>query len=468
MKLLQSIRLRLLLFSLIGTAVAVAIAGAGIVTLFGRHVERRIEQELDTYIDTLSGNLRVGADGRLTIAREPADARFMRPFGGLYWQVLDESNGALLRSVSLWDAQLALPDDALQTGETHTHRSKAPDKRNVILHERLILLETPSGERPVRISVAVNEAETEALEAGFGRDLLPGLALLAGVLLVAGWLQVGAGLKPLARIRSAIAAVREGRAERLSLAAPAEIAPLVAEVNSLLEAQQSALSQARHHAADIAHGLKTPLTALAGDVVRLRAAHQNDVADDIEAVARQMQRIVDRELARSRRRYSSTTLRTPVRQTVEAIARTLARTPAGEAIGWEIEIDAALAAAVDSDDLNDVLGNLMENAARAARGRVRIGALLEDKNIQFTVADDGPAVDPAAISRLIARGARLDESGGGAGLGLAIVAEILAAHDAVPSFAQSDIGGLEVSFQLRGATGQRQIIQQSAGRGLPP
>ena len=126
MKPLRSIRLRLLLFSLIGTLVVVAAAGAGIVTLFGRHVERRVEQELDTYIDTLTGNLRVGTDGRLSLAREPADARFLRPFGGLYWQVLDEKDGTLLRSVSLWDARLSLPDDKLDAGATHTHRAKAP------------------------------------------------------------------------------------------------------------------------------------------------------------------------------------------------------------------------------------------------------------------------------------------------------------------------------------------------------
>ena len=167
MKPLQSIRIRLLLFSLVGTVVVVAVAGAGIVTLFGRHVERRVEQELDTYVDTLTGNLRIGADGHLLLAREPTDARFSRPFGGLYWQVLDEKSGKMLRSVSLWDARLTLPSDKLGPGETHTHRAKAPDQRDAILHERRVVIDTPSGERSVRISVAVNEADTEALTAGF-------------------------------------------------------------------------------------------------------------------------------------------------------------------------------------------------------------------------------------------------------------------------------------------------------------
>jgi signal transduction histidine kinase len=452
MKLLNSIRIRLLLFSLIGTALAVSIAGAGLVALFGRHVERRIEQELDVYINTLAGNLRVGADGRLMLAQEPADARFRRPFGGLYWQVLDENSGALLRSVSLWDSELTLPDDVLSLGATHTHRAKAPDQRDVILHERRVVLDGPLGERPARISVAVDESDTESLKADFGRDLLPGLALLAGLLLLAGWLQVGAGLTPLASVRSAVADVREGRSNRLSLAAANEIAPLVAEVNSLLEAQEKALNQARNRAADIAHGLKTPLTALAGDVAALRAAHQTRVADDIEAVAHQMRRIVDRELARSRQRYGQQSLRTPIRETVEAIARTLARTPAGESIGWEFDIDTAAVAPMSLEDLNDVLGNLMENAARVARSRVRVTAARQDGALLLAVADDGVPVDPETIAKLTVRGARLDQSGGSSGLGLAIVTDILAAYESGPRFASSDLGGLEVSFRLAGAT----------------
>jgi signal transduction histidine kinase len=314
------------------------------------------------------------------------------------------------------------------------------------------MLESAAGERPARISVAVDESDTESLKAGFGRDLVPGLALLAGLLLVAGWMQVGAGLKPLARIRSAIAMVREGRSDRLSLAAPTEIAPLVAEVNSLLEAQETALRQARHRAGDIAHGLKTPLTALAGDVARLRAASQHVIADDIEAVAHQMRRIVERELARSRRRAAQQALRTPVRSSVEAIARTLARTPAAERVDWEIDVDSSLAAAVDQDDLNDVLGNLMENAARAAVSWVRVRATREGCSLFLAVADDGPAVDPVGVAGLIGRGVRLDESGGGAGLGLAIVAEILTAHGGTPRFATSDMGGLEVAFRVPSAS----------------
>jgi len=222
-------------------------------------------------------------------------------------------------------------------------------------------------------------------------------------------------------------------------------------VNELLEAQEIALERARHRAAEMAHGFKTPLTALAGDVARLRASNQPELADDIAALARQMRRIVERELARARRGYGDRSSRTALRPAIEAIARTLARTPAGERIDWDIEVEEASAVAIDGDDLNDVLGNLMENAARAARGRVRVRAAAAGERIDLAIADDGPSVDPAAVGVLVARGNRLDESGGSAGLGLAIVAEILYAHDTRPHFAKGDLGGLEVSFSLPAA-----------------
>jgi signal transduction histidine kinase len=451
MKALQSIRIRLLLFAAIGTIVAVAVASAGLVALFGRHVERRVEQELDSQIAAIAGNVRIEPGGALAVAREPSDPRFRRPFGGLYWQVLDEKSGKLLRSVSLWDSRLDLPDDPLAIGGTHTHRSTAPDRQQVILHERRVLLGSGPDERPIRISVAVNETETDQLKAGFGRDLVPGLALLGALLLVAAWLQVGAGLKPLASIRSALSEIREGRSSRLSLSAPSEIAPLVGEFNDLLKAQEAALDRARNRAADLAHGLKTPLTALSADIQRLRAGNHNELADDIEAVSFQMQRIVERELARSRRRHDGQRQRTVLGASAEAIARTLARTPAGEAVAWEIEIDAGLAVAADIDDVNDVLGNLMENAARSARARVRVRAQLDGRVVQLSVADDGGPVDPQRIAGLISRGKRLDESGGAAGLGLAIVGEILEVYESEPSFSVSDLGGLDVRFSLPAA-----------------
>lgn len=451
MRLFNSIRLRLLLFSLAGLLVAVSVSGVGLVALFGRHVERRVEQELDGYIATIAGNLRVQPDGTLALAREPSDAKFLKPFGGLYWQVIDEKTGNVLRSVSLWDSTLALPDDKLAVGGTHTHRTKAPDMQDVILHERRVVLGSGPDERQARISVAVNEAQTESLKAGFGRDLLPGLAILALLLLLAGWAQISAGLKPLVSVRSALAAVREGRSRRLNLGAPTEIAPLVAEVNELLEMQEVALGRARDRAADIAHGLKTPLTALGGDIARLRASGQSAIADDIEAVSRQMRRIVERELARSRRRHGGQVQPVVLRRAVEAIARTLARTPSGERVEWQVEIDPALSVAAEIDDINDILGNLMENAARAARGIVRVRAMRQGEAVVISVADDGWAVDPARIAQLTRRGKRLDESGGSAGLGLAIVAEILDAYEATPEFVASDLGGLKVSFSLPAA-----------------
>ena len=179
-----SIRLRLFLFALAGIAVALAVTGLGLTALFGRHVERRLGQELDAQVAQIAGNLRIAADGGLSIAREPADPRFSQPLAGLYWQVTDEKTGVLTRSRSLWDTQLDLPDDVLPPGVTHEHAVNAPDGQELILHEKRVILGDPGRDRPVRISVAVNRSELEPLRSGFARDLLPALAILGAILLL--------------------------------------------------------------------------------------------------------------------------------------------------------------------------------------------------------------------------------------------------------------------------------------------
>lgn len=452
---IQSIRLRLLLLALAGIAIALAVAAAGLTTLFGRHVERRIGHELDAQIGQLAGNLRIAPDGTMSIAREPGDPRFTRPMSGLYWQVLDEADGALRRSRSLWDSSLALPQDPLRAGAVHEHSVTGPDGETLILHEMRVVIAGPGGDRPVRISVAMNRSELDPLMSGFARDLLPGLAILGAVLLAGAWLQVGAGLRPLARVRAGLQRVGEGKARRLEAAVPREIAPMVSGINGLLDMRDQSVARARDRAADLAHGLKTPLMALAGDAARLRSRGDTETADDIEQLAAQMRRTIDRELARSRLRHRGELAQAiPLRPVCEAVARTLARTPHGEGRSFQIEVAEGTTTAVLPEDLHDLIGNLMENAAKAARSVVRVTARPADAGTGFltiAVVDDGDEADPVSMVALVERGRRAEQSEGGAGLGLAIVSDILSAYGAGLTFERSPLGGLAVGFSLPGA-----------------
>jgi signal transduction histidine kinase len=452
---IRSLRIRLLLLAAAAVTAALIIASIGLVSLFGRFAERRIGQELDTHIAQLAGNLRFDAQGALFLDAEPGDPRFEKAFSGLYWQVADEMNGVKLRSLSLWDADLPPLPDAAAFGRTVSAVSAGPDSAKTLLHERRIILVFDNSDRPVRISAAINAAELQALKTGFGADIVPGVALLALALLAGLWWQVSQGLKPVNAIGAAIRGVSDGKSARLSSEFPAEVMPLVEEVNKLLVLQESSLLRARDRAADLAHGLKTPLTALMSDVKRLRKAGQAETADDIEALARRMRQTVDRELARSRIRNAGTR-QSPVsaHDTAQAVIRTLKRTPQGEFKQFDNLCAAGATALIDADDLNELLGNLLENAVRAAKTRVRVTAESQGRALRITVADDGAAAAPQAMEKLIARGARLDQSKENAGLGLSLVADILEAYGSKPEFSVSGLGGLAVSFTLPAAGGQ--------------
>lgn len=439
----RSIRLRLLLLAIVVTAAALALSGFGLVTLFGRHIERRIGQELDVYIAQIASGLEVDASGKLRTEIEPSHPRFAEPYGGLYWQVIDESNSAELRSRSVWDFDLKLPSLQAPPGEGRSSHADGPEGQRLFLREKRLVLVQPGADRPVRVVVAEDLADTRNLQTGFARDLVPGLAILGLIMLAGAWFQVGAGLRPLASVRRGVHDIRTGRTKRLDADVPAEIEQLVGEVNTLLDAQDASILRARDRAADLAHGLKTPLTALVSDAQRVHALGNADIASEIESVATRMHRTIERELARSRARQDRASV--SVKEVADAIGRTLARTPAGSAIRIVTEDSTDLRVLMDPDDLYDVLGNLMENAVRAARSSVRISAVRADAKAIVSVEDDGADADPARVAALTGRGRRQDEAGG-AGLGLAIVSDVLAAYNSVPEFAVSTNGGLAVRF----------------------
>lgn len=436
----RSIRVRLLCFAVAGTVAALAIAGLGLAQLFDRHLERRVAQELDALIIQLASNLRRGTDG-VYLTVEPNDGRFYRPLSGYYWQVTGD-DGQLLRSRSLWDAELDAPRDA--TDEAVTRAITAQDGKPALQRDRRVIVGADPGGEAVVISAAVDRSEIDALGLGFIKDLLPGLLALGLLMLFAAWLQVNGGLRPLNVMQADIARIRAGKLRRLEGVRPAEVEPLVTELNALLDAQDAEMVRARDRAADLAHGLRTPLTALAGDVVRLRREGHDAIAAELAEVGGQMQRIVERELARARVRHGrrlgeSTAVLPPA----EAVIRTLRRTPAGESLCYEIAIPPQTMLPIDGGDLLEILGNIAENAVRAARSGVRISARDEANGAWLAIEDDGVEVDPAAVANLAKRGVRADKRGS-AGLGLAIVAEILDSYEAGIEFSRSPMGGLKV------------------------
>ena len=417
-----SLRLRLFLGGALSIIAALALAALGLVLLFEKHVERRIESELGVYLDQIIANLDRDGDGALVVADVLADPRFDQPLSGLYWQV--RAKDAVLRSRSLWDGDLPLPSDELTDGVVHRHRIIGPAGAELLALERSVRLPVRLGNASVRAAVALDTREIAAATRAFAADLLPYLGVLAAVLIAAAYAQVTFGLSPLATIRKRLAGIREGNATRLGKAFPKEVQPLAAEVDALLEAREQEAERARSRAADLAHGLKTPLQVLAGDVARLRQKGEADIAAEIEQVATAMRRHVERELARARMKSGVSTARANVREVIDRVLAVVMRTPDGARLAWTVECPPQLLARIDADDLAEAIGNLVDNAARHARRAVRVEARAEDRRVKLLISDDGPGIPPERMSEVLARGGRLDESGTGAGLGLAIVQEI--------------------------------------------
>jgi signal transduction histidine kinase len=421
---LRSIRLRLLVAAALSVVLALAIAGAGLTYLFERHVERRIEAEIAARLNQLIGGITVDKAGTVAVA-EPGDPRFAVPFSGLYWQVEKASARQIVRSRSLWDIVLPFPSDPHGT----VTEIAGPRKTTLLAAARAITLSGPEGDVPIRALVALDHAEVTRATNDFAYDLIPSLGMLALILIAAAWLQVTVGLAPLERLRRAVAGVISGRSARLATDVPDEVTPLVAEINRLLAAQELALTRARTRAADLAHGLKTPLQVLSGDVRTLREKGESQIADEIERIAATIARHVDRELARARLGVAMAPA-TPieVRKVAERVVAVLERTPRGRSLMFTIDIAENMRLGIDESDLAEILGNLGENACRFARNAIRIDGGENDDGLFVAVTDDGPGIPEARTKEALTRGGRLDEHSQGDGLGLAIVADTVEAY----------------------------------------
>ena len=447
----RSLRFRLIAGGLAAILVALALSGAGLVYLFERHVTRTVADDLNVVVKQVIAGVEVDAEGRVTFASPPGDPRFAEPLSGLYWQI-SSPDAETLRSRSLWDTELKLPQDAPLPGEVHQHEMPGPAGQRVLAVERVILLTAGREPVPVRVVVAADIARVSRAAKAFSFDLAAALTVLGLVLAIATAVQVLMGLRPLAALRRGVMEIRSGRAMHLPAAAPVEVQPLVTELNSLIDAQEREIERSRGRAADLAHGLKTPLAALIGDVERLRHNGQSQIADDVQSVAEQMRRHVDRELARARvkgvKRYAGG-VRTELAPLVRSIIDTVARTTEGEKHRFEEAVPLDLSIPFERADLAEVLGNLIDNACRFARHTVRISA----GPGEITVEDDGPGIAAEHLSTVLERGGRLDERGGGAGLGLSIAQDVLDAYGWELSFGQSEsLGGLLVLLRPRRAT----------------
>jgi signal transduction histidine kinase len=427
-----SLRLRLLAAALVFITLALLLAGLAIARLFHGEVEQRVMRELDAYILQLAGALEADNSGKLTLARQLADPRFDRPFGGLYWEVRADDPPQALVSRSLWDGKLELGADG---------RGLDPEGTPIVSSSRDITL--PAGDKrlKVRLVAATHAAEIDNAVAAFRASLIWSLALIGAALMAAAWLQVGIGLGPLAALHRKLAAIRAGKAKNLYGDFPNEVAPLVDEFNAVLAAQDTSLARARGRAGDLAHGLKTPLTvlsAIAQSLAKSRPKESGEIAEQVDA----MRRHVERQLARARLSTGKSVSATDLHEVIDRVIGAMKRAPRGDRVDWQSKMAIGAAVPMERQDLIELLGNLLDNARKWAKSTVHIG--FADGALR--IEDDGPGVPDDKTGSILERGIRLDETAQGSGLGLAIVHDIVELYGLSLSLGRSSLGGLAVTI----------------------
>lgn len=431
----RSLRVRLLVGAACAIFAALAIAWLAMGYLFERHTLRQVEADLSARGMGIISTLTRTPEGAYTLERQPTEPRFGAPASGLYWQVSGEN--VLIRSRSLWDQRLAAPtlrDPGGWTGGTMA----GPFEQSVFFVAREV--QPDAGGPRLVIVVAADRANVSAAREAFAQELAVFLLLLWLTLSAAAWIQVQLGLRPLEDVRAALGGLRQHASARLEERDyPAEAAPLANAINELAAARETDLDQAKKRAADLAHSLKTPLSALAAQTRRAREAGAVDAADGLERAIAAAGAAVERELARTRAAASRGAASANGRVAVAKIVQVLERTERGAAVKFENEISET-PYPIGEDVLLELTGPLLENAARYAASKVRISG----DGRTLIIEDDGPGLSDEQAAEAMQRGKRLDESGNGHGLGLPIAHDIAQAVGAELTLSRSTLGGLKV------------------------
>lgn len=451
-----SLRLRLLVATLVTLTMALAGAQWWLGAMFRDHVLRQFDGSLTQQLDQLTARLVFDGQGQPRI--DPgtlSDPRWERPYSGLYWQLdrlNDDGQGrrGVLRSRSLWDADLRLEADALADGQLHSHDGIGPQGERLRVIERSLRV----AEHPLvgwRLMVAADMADVQAAVDRFRGVLAASLAGLGLLLALAAWAQVTVGLAPLKALQLALQRVREGRTQRLEGRFPLELQPLVDGFNGVLDRNAEVVTRARTQAGNLAHALKTPLAVLEN------AARQDGSSALAPLVREQVslaRRHIQWHMARSRAAATGHLpgQRTPVAPLLAGLLRVMAKLYAERDLQLEAgQTPADWAFAGEEQDLQEMLGNLLDNACRSARTRVRTQVQRGDGRLQILVDDDGPGIAPEQRAAVLQRGVRLDESVPGSGLGLAIVVELAELYGGSLHLETSDAGGLSARLDLPAA-----------------
>ena len=453
----NSLAVRLFLWATACTVVILIITGIALSTLYRHAVERAFDRRLDVYLRTLVADVASPEEGSDKYPQSIGEPLFELPLSGWYWQVtrLDTKTPEVHSSRSLWDSSLPrLPDDSSPVdAEYRQGYARGPEDQELRLVAREIDL---GADGRYLVVVAGDASEIDDETRSFDRAIVITFTALTLALLLTTALQVRFGLAPLTRISQSLAAIRSGRAERLQGEFPVEIAPLARETNALIDANREIVERARTHVGNLAHALKTPLSVIVNEAVARgndplahKVLEQTDIMRD--QVARQLER------ARLAARSTVVGAMVDVPPVVTALARTMEKLHRARDIAIAIDVPEHAQFRGEQQDLEEMVGNLVDNGCKWAQSRVAIEVLADQPRadgakprVRIIVDDDGPGLSPAEREQVAQRGQRLDETKPGSGLGLSIVVELAGLYGGALTLGTAPIGGLRAELALPG------------------
>lgn len=450
-----SLARRLVILASGGIVAALLIAAVVLALLFQQAALRRFDANLSDLIDNLIAGTTI-EQGEV-VAPALTDLRALRALSGRYWEIAEVTpDGKVqameaLTSRSLYGALLQTPPDLAQRlraepGKPIAYDAPGPQPGE---HVRVLARWTTfyGLEQPLVFLAAEDRRPVDREVLGFVTATAVAFGLLGLGLIVAVIVQVRVGLRPLFNLQTEVAEVRRGKTERLQGAYPSELLPLTDELNALVEHNQETVERQRTHVGNLAHALKTPISVMITEA----GQRPGPLAEVVTRQADVMRQQVDHHLRRARAaaRSQGQGERTSVAEVLDELSRTLERIfqDKGVEIDWDAPDDLWFLG--ERQDFMEIAGNAMENAGKFGRRKVRVRAAPEGpERMRLTVEDDGPGLTPEQREEVVRRGARLDESAPGSGLGLSIIDELARAYRGSLSLGDASLGGLSVSVDL--------------------
>jgi len=441
----NSLTLRLVATSISWIAATLMVTALLLVILFRGYIEQHFNALLHDHLEELVSASELTPEGVLQMTWRPSDPRFNRPHSGWYWEIL-QSGVSVARSDSLWRESLNVTEPRMGEAPQIQQFSGPEDEPLQVLVQGITF---PDVEKPLLFVVAGPITDIEDNVRAFTAQVAITLTVLGIGLLLVVWFQVRFGLHPLQTMRQALGEIRKGKAERLPEDYPVEIQPVVSELNNLLDHNQALLERARTQVGNLAHVLKNPLTVIRNEAKLIENEQGRVIREQTEAMANS----IDRYLSQARVAGTAGVLgaRTDVKVIIEDLCFSMERLYRDKVLDLQHSGPGGCWFRGEAQDLEEMLGNLMDNACKWARSRVLVHVECAGDRLLIVVEDDGPGIPKQQQVEVLTRGRRLDEKVPGSGLGLDIAQDIAGLYRGSITLGQTSRGGLSAQLDLPAA-----------------